>query len=184
MSELNDMLATLSGERPERFPYTPMGLWNRRACEKLLPPGCLDDNIYCLPPERFDNKPRSESSRQVALNYARFMQASTLGCGKGGPMPFGHGGPAEIIGELEKRDEESETYRFEGGSRRLIRFSPYSVQYGLSFPIEEPEDIESLELPDPEETARWVDIAPDSEGSPMEIQFVSFILNLYKPVNS
>jgi len=163
MSELNHMLATLAGERAERFCYTPMGHWNRRACEKLLPPECFDDNIYCLPLERYDSKPRSERSREVAVNYARFMQVSTLGCGKGGAMPFGHGGPAEIIGELDKREPDTKIYCFEGGSRRLYRFNPYSVQYGFSFPIQEPGDLEVLQLPEPAEAARWVDIKPDAE---------------------
>ena len=163
MSELNDMLATLSGERPWRFPYTPMGHWNRRACEKLLPPGCFDDNIYHLPLERYDSKPRSAESREVAVNYARFMQVSTLGCGKGGAMPFGHGGPSEIIGELEKREQGTDIYSFEGGSRRLYRYDPYSVQYGYSFPIQEPADLEALELPDLGDSSRWVDVRPDAE---------------------
>ena len=163
MSELNDMLATLAGERPERFPYTPMGHWNRKACENLLPPRCFDDNIYHLPRERYGSEPRSEKSREVAVSYARFMQVSTLGCGKGGAMPFGHGGPAEILGELEKRDRDTEIYRFEGGSRRLYYFNPYSVKYGLTFPIREPGDVEALQLPDPDDPARWVDIEPDAE---------------------
>ncbi|HUU28210.1 MAG TPA: uroporphyrinogen decarboxylase family protein [archaeon] len=162
MTELDNMLATLSGEHPSRFPYCPMGHWNRRACKKLLPPECFDDNIYSLPHERFDSFPRRPESRMAAVNYARFMGLSTLGCGKGGPMPFGHGGPGEIIGWLEKRQAGNEIYRFEGGSTRLVRYDPYSVQYGHSFPILEPEDLERLELPDPTDPARWVDIEPDS----------------------
>ena len=163
MSELQDMLATLAGERPERFPYCPMGHWNRRACEKLLPEECFDDNIYHLPKERYSSEPRTEKSRRVAVNYARFMQVSTLGCGKGGAMPFGHGGPGEIIPSLECRKGEVEIYRFEGGSRRLYRYNPYSVQYGYSFPLENPKDLDSLVLPDAHDPTRWQDIEPDAQ---------------------
>ena len=163
MSGLTDMLAVLNGERPERFPYTPMGHWNRHACRKLLPPDCFDDNLYCLPENCYPPETRDDTSRTVALNYARHLGVSSLGCGKGGALPFGHGGPGEIIGSLEKRDGDSEIFRFEGGSRRLYRFNPYSVQYGLTFPIEKPGDLDSLELPDPLDPARWVDISPDAE---------------------
>jgi len=119
MSELNDMLATLAGERPVRFPYTPMGHWNRKACENLLPPGCFDDNIYSLPRERYGSEPRSEKSREVAVNYARFMQVSTLGCGKGGAMPFGHGGPAEIIGDIPFRGRQQAALLFQPVLREI-----------------------------------------------------------------
>jgi len=162
MSELENMLAVCHGEIPERFPYCPMGHWNRRACEKLLPPDCFDDNIYCLPLTRFDPALREEKSRQAAVNYASFMGLSTMGCGKGGAMPFGHGGPGEIVGELEKRNDDLDIYKFEGGSRRLYRYDPYSVQYGYVFPIEEHRDLERLELPDPRDPGRWVDILPDA----------------------
>ncbi|HLA41281.1 MAG TPA: uroporphyrinogen decarboxylase family protein [Candidatus Glassbacteria bacterium] len=164
MSDLTDMLAVLAGEKPERFPYTPMGHWNRRACVKLLPAGCFDDNIYHLPAECYDGRPRSEASRRVAVNYARFMEVSSLGVGKGGAMPFGHGGPAEIMGELVSREGDVEVWQFEGGSRRLYRFNPYSVQYGHRFPIQSPEDLDRLDLPDPRDPSRWQDVAPDAQA--------------------
>ena len=97
MSELNDMLSTLAGERPERYPYCPMGHWNIHACRKLLPPECFDNNLYSLPETAFSEAPRSPVSRRTAVSYARFLQVSTLGCGKGGALPFGHGGPGEIV---------------------------------------------------------------------------------------
>lgn len=162
MTELENLTATLHGERPERFPYTPMGHWNRRACVKLLPANCYDDEIYFLPSERWKTGERSDASRIASVNYGRHMRVSSLGVGKGGAMPFGHGGPAEIIGELESRKPDGrEVYRFEGGSRRMVRYDPYSVQYGLSFPITEYDDLEALELPNPGDPARWVDVPGD-----------------------
>ncbi|MFC1544984.1 uroporphyrinogen decarboxylase family protein [Gemmatimonadota bacterium] len=162
MSEMENMLAVIHGERPERFPYTPMGHWNRRACLKLLPADCYDDHIYCLPIDKWGPEERSESSRLASVNYARYMDVSSLGVGKGGALPFGHGGPAEIIGKLESRESDGrEIYRFEGGSRRLVRYDPYSVQYGLTFPINSHEDLDALQMPDPRDPSRWVDVEGD-----------------------
>ncbi len=162
MTEMQNMLAVLGGERPERFPYTPMGHWNRRAVRKLLPDNCYHDHLYCLPESSWGSDERTDASREAAVNYARFMGVSTLGVGKGGAMPFGHGGPAEIIGELESRSEDGcEIYRFEGGGRRLVRYDPYSVQYGYTFPIRTHDDLDALELPDPHDPSRWVDIEGD-----------------------
>jgi len=162
MSEYEDMLAVLSGEKPERFPYCPMGHWNMRACRKLLPADSVDENLYCLPETSFSEEPRTGASRQVAVNYAGFLGVSTLGTGKGGALPFGHGGPAEIIGRLEHEESLAKVYRFEGGSTRLYQYDPYSVHFGHSMPIESPGDLEKLDLPDPHEKKRWQDIQADS----------------------
>ena len=164
MSGYQDMLAVLAGEKPERFPYCPMGHWNLRACRKLLPAECVDENLYCLAETSFSDEPRTEASRDVAINYAHFLGVSTLGTGKGGALPFGHGGPAEIIGRLERDEGESQIYRFEGGSTRAYHYNPYSVHYGHSMPINSPEDLEKLELPDPHRQKRWQDIEPDSSA--------------------
>ncbi len=43
-----------------------------------------------------------------------------------------------------------------------MRFDPYSVQYGYRFPLERHADLDRLELPDPRDPARWVDIIPDA----------------------
>lgn len=84
MTELDNMLAVLTGERPDRFPYTPMGLWNRHAVRKLLPADCYHDHICCLPEDCWEQSDRGSSSREVSVNYACFMGVSTLGVGKGG----------------------------------------------------------------------------------------------------
>jgi len=163
MSELSDFLATLAGERPERHPFCPMGHWNARACRKLLPTECFDGNLYATPEGSFSPEPRTEQSRQTAVNYGRFMQLSSLGTGKGGCLPFGHGGPGEIVGQVERRiDDDTFLLRYEGGSTRLLRYNPYAVHYGHSMPLEGPADLERLELPDPDNPARWQDIAADS----------------------
>lgn len=163
MTELDNMLAVLSGERPERWPYCPMGHWNLRACRKLLPPDCFDENLYATPESEFSPLPRTPESRRTAVNYGQFMRLSTLGVGKGGCLPFGHGGPGEIIGRVESvPDENTRIIRYEGGSTRLLRYNPYAVHYGHSMPVEGPADLERLELPDPRNPARWQDIAADS----------------------
>lgn len=162
MSELENMLAVLSGERPERFPYCPMGHWNVRACRKLLPEGCIDENLYSMPEDRFSPEPRTEQSRRVAVEYGKFMQLSSLGAGKGGCLPFGHGGPGEIIGHVERvLDEDTKILRYEGGSTRLLRYNPYAVHYGHSMPLEGPAGLERLELPDLDDPARWQDLPAD-----------------------
>ncbi|MBN2288752.1 MAG: hypothetical protein JXQ83_05420 [Candidatus Glassbacteria bacterium] len=164
MSEYQDMLAVLSGERPERSPYCPMGHWSLQACRKLLPAGCVDENLYSLPETSFPQGPRTEASRRVGLNYARHLGASTLGTGKGGALPFGHGGPAEIIGHLELEEDKVRIYRFEGGSTRAYHYDPHAVHYGHSMPVNSPDDLEKLALPDPHDPQRWQDIAPDAEA--------------------
>ena len=165
MTEIQNLQAVLKGEKPERFPYCPMGHWNRLALKKLLPEDCYDENLYCTPESSFGNEPRSEESRRRTVNYAMHLGCSSLGTGKGGALPFGHGGPAEIMLSLESTEPNgSQIYKVEGGSTRRYLYDPYSVEYGHTMPLESPADLEKLELPNPRDPSRWIDIEADSKA--------------------
>ncbi|HUX22785.1 MAG TPA: hypothetical protein VMW69_16235, partial [Spirochaetia bacterium] len=101
MSNRDDLLAVVKGERPERIPYIPIGFWDEKTMHKLVPPDCYDENTNYIPSDdppnqRFADEPRTDESRDRAVRMARYMDMATIGAGKGGVFPFGHGGPGEI----------------------------------------------------------------------------------------
>ncbi len=166
MSNREDFLRALNGERPERIPLITSGFWSEKAIHKFAPPNCYDENTYYLPsddPPRktFSKEPRDEQSRKRAVNMAEYMDMATIGVGKGGVFPFGHGGPGEIQPTVIERTDQYKIIEYEGGHKRKIDFYPHAIQY-FDFPVNEEGDLEKLELPDMSNPERFKDV---QEGS-------------------
>jgi hypothetical protein len=165
MSNRDDILAVLKGEKPERIPFIPIGFWDEKTMHKLVPSECYDENTACIPSdepprERFSPEPRTEHSRKRAVRMAEYMDMATLGAGKGAVFPFGHGGPGEIQPEVIERTPEYKILEYEGGSRRKHGYNPHSIMY-YHFPVHTEGDLQALELPDMKNPRRFQDIEPD-----------------------
>jgi len=162
----DDLLSVIRGEKPERVPFVPIGFWDEKTMHKLAPAECYDENTNYIPSDkpprdRFSSEPRSPESRERAVRMARHMDMATLGTGKGGVFPFGHGGPGEIQPVAIDRTPEYKVLQYEGGCRRKHHYNPHSIMY-YHFPVNEEADLESLALPDMRDPARFQDIEPDS----------------------
>jgi len=165
MSNRDDLLAVVRGQKPQRIPYIPIGFWDEKTMHKLVPPNCYDENTDCIPSDdpprdRFSSAPRTPESRERAANMARYMDMATLGAGKGAVFPFGHGGPGEIQPVVIERTAEHKILQYEGGSRRKHGYNPHSIMY-YHFPVKEEADLEKLELPDMSDPVRFQDVEPD-----------------------
>lgn len=160
-TENNDLLVMLNGGRPARIPYVLMAFANERALRKLLPKDCTDENTYYIPPKEFSCNPRTNESRKKAVRFGHEMDLSCLGTGKGGLVPFGHGGPGEVIQRVVEEGKDYKVTEMEGGSLRKIQFDPYSVLIGYRMPINKKTDLDNLILPDLEDPARFQDIEAD-----------------------
>lgn len=165
MSNRDDLLAVLRGDKPERIPFIPIGFWDEKTMHKLVPAECYDENTDCIPSDdpprdRFSSEPRTQDSREQAVRMAQHMDMATLGAGKGAVFPFGHGGPGEIQPEVIERTPEYKILEYEGGSRRKYGYNPHSIMY-YHFPVKTEADLETLELPDMKDPERFQDIEPD-----------------------
>ena len=157
----NNLLSLLNGERPDKIPYVLMSFSNERALWKLLPKVCLDENTYCIPSKEFSSKPRIDESREKAIKFGQEMDLSCLGVGKGGIVPFGHGGPGEVIPRVIKKGKDYKIVELEGGGLRKIQFNPYSIFYGYRMPINGKSDLDNFVLPNLENPTRFQDIKED-----------------------
>lgn len=165
MSHRDDLLNMLSGHKPDRIPFIFMGFHDEKAMHKLAPPDTYDENTYCVPQDdpphdRFSTAPRTQESRQRAVRMAEHLDMATIGVGKGGVLPFGHGGPAEILPVVIERTPEYKILQYEGGHRRRFNYNPHSIHY-YDFPLKNEAALETLELPDMKSPARFQDIAAD-----------------------
>lgn len=167
MSNREDLLNVFSGnKRPERIPFITNGFWNERAIHKLVPDDCYDENTYYIPSDNppqnsFSSAPRTQESREKAVRMAEYMDMATIGVGKGGVFPFGHGGPGEIQPVVVERTRDHKILQYEGGHMRYISSVPHSIRY-YNFPVREEKDIESMKLPDMSNADRFKDVEEDS----------------------
>ena len=164
----DNLLALLHGEKPEQTPHFLMGFWNEQAAQTLLPAECWDERSSCIlsdhpPLDAYPETPRTEENRQHVINLGRYLGNACLGVGDGGHMMFGHGGPAEIMPRVIERTSEYKILQYEGGHKRHINFSPHSIDY-FDFPVNKPQDLDSLSLPDMADPERYRDIRADAEA--------------------
>lgn len=167
MSRRDDFFSVLAGEKPERIPFISFAFWNQATMERLAPRNCCDENMLPLlsdnpPMDRFSPEPRSDTSREKAVNMGNFLDVSTMGVGKGGLLSFGHGGPGDIQPHVINRNEQFKTLLYEGGHKRQVNFDPFSVHY-YNFPVKDESDLERLELPDMRNPERFQDIEADTQ---------------------
>lgn len=166
MSHRDDLLGMLSGRKPERIPFIFMGFHDEATTHKLAPSDCWDENTYYIPPAtsslgRFSAEPRSDESRERAVRMSRYLDMCTVGVGKGGVFPFGHGGPGEIQPQVIEQTPEYRILQYEGGHRRQINTNPHSIRY-FDFPLKTEADLARLDLPDMRDPQRYQDIAADT----------------------
>lgn len=168
MSHRDDLLGLLNGQKPDRIPFIFMGFHDEKATRKLAPRDCWDENTYYVPPEepptaRFSPEPRTDESRQRGIRMSRYLDMATVGTGKGGVFPFGHGGPGEIQPEVIEQTPEYRILQYEGGHKRRIDRNPHSIRY-FDFPIKDESDLDRLALPDMRDPVRFQDIHADTDA--------------------
>lgn len=166
MSHRDDLLGLLSGHKPDRIPFIFMGFHDEDTTHRLAPPDCWDENTYCVPPAtsslgRFSPEPRTADSRERAVRMSRYLDMCTVGVGKGGVFPFGHGGPGEIQPQVIEQTPEYRVLRYEGGHKRRMNRNPHAIRC-FDFPLKTEADLERLELPDMRDPRRYRDIEADA----------------------
>lgn len=167
MSRRDDLLNMLSGHgKPDRIPFIFNGFHDEKTMHKFAPEECYDENTYYIPSDdpprdRFSSEPRTHASRERAVRMAEYLDMATIGVGKGGVFPFGHGGPGEIQPVVLERTEEHKILQYEGGHKRRINYNPHSIRY-YDFPIETEEDLGDLQLPVMRSPSRFRDIEEDA----------------------
>ena len=166
MSRRDDLIGMLNGTRPDRIPFIFMGFHDEKTTREFAPADCWDENTYYIPFEdppmdRFSPEPRTDESRQRAIRMSQHLDMATVGTGKGGVFPFGHGGPGELQPEVIEQTPDYRILQYEGGHRRRINKNPHSIRY-YDFALESEADLDRLNLPDMRDPDRFRDIGADT----------------------
>jgi hypothetical protein len=165
MNNRDNLLNMLKGRPTESIPLIFCGFLDEKTTHKFAPPECYDENTYYIPSDDplrdvFSPELRTAESRKAAVNLGHYLDCATMGVGKGGLLPFAHGGPGEIQPKVIERGENYKILEYEGGHWRRIHYRPHSIHY-YNFPVTTAADLEKLVLPDMLDPARFRDVEED-----------------------
>jgi len=107
----------------------------------------------------------------------------TVGVGKGGVFPFGHGGPGEIQPQVIEQTPEYRILQYEGGHKRRINKNPHSIRY-FDFPLKTEDDLDRLDLPDMRDPQHYRDIEADAPGSGTRVSSPPAVSRVSSPAST
>ena len=128
---------------------------------RILPPEVHGGGMDRYPKE--DEYPFGPMGPERLCREQRFnehIDRCAFPVGWGANAAFGHGGPGEFNFRQIASDETRVIQQFETGAKREVRFSPHFVHM-LDMPVQSPEDLNRLRLPDPNDPARYAGLAAD-----------------------
>jgi uroporphyrinogen decarboxylase len=149
------MLATLAGEVLDRVPSWINGFFNTDTIRRLIPSEFLVDDLGWWPQEGtygFAAQTLDELDRLIGFN--RYIDRVAVAAGRGANHAFGHGGPGEFNSRVIERTERCRVIEYETGARARIHTEPHFYHL-FEMPVKTLDDLERLQLPDPEDPDRW-----------------------------
>lgn len=154
------VLATLNGEALDDVPAWIHSFYNVATVKRLIPAELWDDDFdrYIINSEKaFAPFERSTLDKMITFN--RLFDRSMMGVGRGG-LCFGHGGPGEFVGYVREETSEYRLIEYETGARTKLQFKPH-FYHAYEMPVKTIDDLEALQLPDPEGPKRWHGLKQD-----------------------
>jgi uroporphyrinogen-III decarboxylase len=154
------VLAALNGEELDHVPGWIHSFCNLATVKRLTPAELWDDAY-----DRFITAseqpfaPLESATLDRMIEFNRFLDRPMMGVGRGG-LCFGHGGPGEFVGYVVEETPEYRVIEFETGARAKLQFAPHFYN-PYQMPVTTIQDLEALQLPDPDEPQRWQGVAAD-----------------------
>ncbi len=136
-----------------------MAFFNDRVARDLLGSNNLPGDLIPIADWKLGASDRPDWDAKV--RYARATGNCAAGVGWGTCIAFGHGGPGEF---RERMIEQGDKYRisvYETGVKKEIRRDPHFYHH-FDYPVSTPEDFARVVLPDPDDPARYANIAGEA----------------------
>ena len=151
-----DLINRKSNNAPKWF----MSFFNEKTAQNLLG----EDNVPndCLLEFEFNLGGSNKSEWNKKINYAKACGHFAITAGFGACIAFGHGGPGEFA---EHMTETGENYRisvFETGTKKEVKYNPHFYHH-YDYPVNGPEDICKINLPDPRDDSRYIGLKEEAE---------------------
>ncbi len=155
------MAATLAGEVPDYIPFWNIGFNTEADARRLVPPELVPEDLYYIPPDGVYGFGAHEPAElDTVIRYNRFTDQVATGVGRGANFCFGHAGPGEFNSRVVERSPGSFVVEYETGARDHHNVTP-QYKHQLARPVQALDDLDRLELPDPDDPARWKGFAED-----------------------
>ena len=157
MVKREEFLAVLNKESNQVVSWT-MGFFDEKVAERLLGKECIFSDI--LPGDEFIYGASPRVDWEVKAYYAAKADMPAVPVGHGAGLAFGHGGPGEFAEKTELRTEEMRITRYETGVRKEVRYNPHFYHH-YDYPLQELADFVSFQLPNPDDPARYENLAAE-----------------------
>jgi uroporphyrinogen-III decarboxylase len=160
MTNRERMLATLAGEIVDYVPGWISAFFNAATVQRLMP-----EELWADEYDRFVRDaqnafaPFDEQNLDKMIAFNQHADRPMIGLGRGGHIS-GHGGPGEFLGVIVEETAGYQIIEFETGARARLHFVPH-FYHPFDMPVKSLADLEAIELPDPEDPARWHGLRQD-----------------------
>ena len=155
MTPRENILGLLNGETYDSVPVWFMGFDNDDLAHKLVSGARLPDSLFHNP-EKFDYpwERLSDDERTRTLDYNRAVLKPATVIGWGANMALGHGGPGEFHFKVIDTTGDKRVLECETGCKRIVQKNPHFYR-DFDYPLKTVSDVDSLQLPDPRDPARY-----------------------------
>ncbi|MCW5980603.1 MAG: hypothetical protein KIT09_21165 [Bryobacteraceae bacterium] len=159
-AEKRDLILACLHREEGPVPQWLMGFFNKALAERLMPE-FVYPSYYHLPDcGAFGFAPLGDEERERALAVNEHIDKCSVGVGRGANWSFGHGGPGEFNCAVIEREADHFVVEYETGAQHYYQLQPHNYHISKS-PLADLSEVDSLELPDPDDPARWAGFAED-----------------------
>lgn len=155
MTKYEWIKAVLAGDKNVPIPQHWMSFFNGDTARKLSPPSCHYSPMWIYDvPDYFDMGPMAPGELDKLIEFNNYTGRCFACLGKGANICFGHGGPGEFFCKLTSKTENELNAVYETGVRAKVQFNPHFYHH-FDHPVKTMDDLERLELPDPDDPKRY-----------------------------
>jgi uroporphyrinogen decarboxylase len=148
------ILATLAGEILDYVPSWTQGFFNAATVHRLLPAAHVIENFTRFSADiPYDFRPQSLVQLDKLIAFNHHIDRAVVGIGWE-PNVFGHGGPGEFNGWVIEKGAGRQIVEYETGAKAQFNDDPHFFHL-FDMPVRTIDDLEAVQLPDPETPSRW-----------------------------
>lgn len=138
-----------------------MAFFNETVAKKLTPPNCHYKPMWLYDvADNFDMTAIGKTELDKMVEFNNYTGRCFSCLGRGGNIAWGHGGPGEFFMRTIERGDNHLIIETETGAKEKIQFKPH-FRHLYDQPVKTIDDVEKLELPDPNDPERYKGLAED-----------------------
>ena len=168
--------AILNGQDVPTAQYW-MSFFNADTARRISPPNCHFEGMSLYEAgDDFDMSGMTHNDLDKMIKFNEYTDRVFACLGKGAAIMFGHGGPGEFFCKTIDHGDNHIIVEYETGVKSKIQFKPH-FYHSFDHPVKTLNDINNIELPDPNNPTRYAGFADNAEYLKSKGQYVVGSLN-------